>query len=229
MHITCWSVKGGAGVSVVAAALATLMIDRHGSVVLLDLGGDLPAVLGLPEPDRPGVLDWCASEAPPEALDRLLIEVLPGLELLARGDGPPTVDRGRAEELVAHLGARAPMTVVDAGVPLAGGPPDVIGDPEPPTPRLLGEHLRPRGSSVFVTRACYLALRRAARVGIDADGLVVVAEPGRSLDPHDVESVIGIPLLGVVEADPAVARAIDAGTLTRRVPASLRRGLRHAG
>lgn len=226
--VTCWSVKGGAGVSVVAAALSALMVDRHGGVVLVDLGGDLPAVLGLPEPDRPGVLDWCISDAPAEALDRLLIQVVPGLELLARGDGPSSVDRRRVGELVAHLGTRAPATVVDAGAPL-DGPPEGLGDPERSAPRPLGEHLREAGTSVFVTRACYLALRRAARVGIDADGLVVVAEPGRSLDPRDVESVVGIPLLGVVESDPAVARAIDAGTLARRVPASLRRGLRHAG
>jgi hypothetical protein len=216
-------------VSVVSAALGALMAGRRSSVLLVDLGGDLPAVLGLPEPDRPGVLDWCASEAPPEALDRLVVEVAPGLQLLGRGDGPPAVEQQRASELAQHLSSIAPVSVVDAGMPLDGAPPDAVAVPDRPTRRALGEHLRPVGSSIFVTRACYLALRRAVRVGVDADGLVVLAEPGRSLDPHDVAAVLGLPLLGVVEADPAVARAIDAGTLARRVPASLRRGLRHAG
>jgi hypothetical protein len=214
MFMTCWSVKGGAGVSVVSAALGALMAGRHSTVLLVDLGGDLPAVLGLPDPDRPGVLDWCCSEATPEALERLVVEVAPGLQLLGRGDGPPAVEQLRASELAEHLSSFASVVVVDAGSPLDGAPPDAVAVPGRPTRRALGEHLRQVGSSIFVTRACYL---------------VVLAEPGRSLDSRDVATVLGLPLLGVVEADPAVARAIDAGTLVRRVPASLRRGLRHAG
>lgn len=227
--ITCWSVKGGAGVSVVSAALGTLSVDRHPSVLLVDLGGDLPAVLGIAEPNCPGVLDWCASKAPADALDRLIVEVTPGLELLSRGDGEPTLGPERFQQLVHFLNGRADVVVVDAGAPLDGSPPDLLEHPERHGPVALGELFRREGTSLFVTRACYLSLRRAARVGIDADGVVVLTEPGRALDPGDVAAVVGIPLLGVVEADPAVARAIDAGTLVRRVPVSLRRGLRHAG
>lgn len=229
MIITCWSVKGGSGVSAVSAALAALQARRHGECLLVDLGGDQPAVLGMRDPTTPGVLDWCASDAAPAVLDRLVVPVSDDLKLLCRGEGPAEIATSRAEDLVEGLGNLAPVVVVDAGDPLRSVLPDSVEPPDPPADRPVGEHLRRAGSSVLVTRACYLALRRAARQGIDADGVVVLTEPGRSLTCGDVGEVLGLPVIGVVEADPAVSRALDAGTLARRLPASLRRGLHGAG
>jgi len=61
MLVACWSVKGGVGTTVVAASLALLLARRVGpGVVLADLAGDGPAVLGLPEPDSPGLAGWLA-------------------------------------------------------------------------------------------------------------------------------------------------------------------------
>ena len=52
MIILCRSVKGGSGTSVTAAALALLLAARHrGGGHIVDLCGDLPAVLGIAEPD----------------------------------------------------------------------------------------------------------------------------------------------------------------------------------
>ena len=42
MTIVCWSVKGGSGTTVVAAALALLCAER-GPTVAIDLAGDLAA------------------------------------------------------------------------------------------------------------------------------------------------------------------------------------------
>lgn len=234
MLITCWSVKGGSGVSVVTAALGGLMAQRHGRAVVVDLGGDQPAALGLAEPGGPGVLDWCDSSAPTEALSRLAVAVSDDLAVVPRGIGPASIDATRGAELVDAVGLLDDVVVVDAGVPLYGSPPDALfgDDPEAlgrPSVRPHAEYLRAAGSSLLVTRACYLSLRRAMRVGVDADGVVLLAEPGRSLGRRDVAEVLGIPVIGVVEADPAVARAVDAGTLVRRVPTTLARGLRRAG
>ncbi len=80
MLVTCWSSKGGSGTTVVAAALATLLAAEAGSALLVDLGGDLPAALGLPDP-AVGLTQWVAG-------DRLeLIEVAAGhgLRLVPRG------------------------------------------------------------------------------------------------------------------------------------------------
>ena len=56
----CWSAKGGSGTTVVAAALA-LVLARQQPTTLVDLAGDIPAALGLPQPSGPGVADWLAS------------------------------------------------------------------------------------------------------------------------------------------------------------------------
>ena len=49
MLIACWSAKGGAGTTVVTAALGLVLARRHpAGALLVDLAGDLPAALGLP-------------------------------------------------------------------------------------------------------------------------------------------------------------------------------------
>lgn len=232
MLITCWSVKGGTGVSVVCAALAGLLAERHGAATLIDFGGDQPAILGIAEPAGSGVLDWCDSDAGPQALARLSIEVATDLELIPAGRGSAATRPERAAELVAASRVLSDVVVVDAGVPMASD-----HDAGVTEAGLAGherrrhpvEHLREAGTSLFVTTCCYVALRRATRTGISADGVVLLAEPGRALDKRDVEAVLGIPVVGVVESDPAVRRAVDSGQLIRKVPPSLTKGLRRAG
>ena len=60
MVTLCWAAKGGSGTTVVAASFA--LNSTHPSV-LVDLDGELPAALGLPEPDRPGVAEWLATDS----------------------------------------------------------------------------------------------------------------------------------------------------------------------
>ena len=231
MLITCWSVKGGTGVSTVSAALAGMLAQRHGQATLVDLGGDQPAILGLAEPAGPGVLDWCTSAADATALARLSIEVAVDLDLVPAGRGSTEVTPARGEELVDACRELPGAVVVDAGTPIDGGD---IGAAEPTAAggsdtRHPAEHLREAGTSMLVITSCYVALRRATRSAVSADGVVLLAEPGRALDRRDVEDVLGLPVVGVVESDPAVRRAVDSGWLIRRVPASLTRGLRRAG
>ena len=64
MLVACWSSKGGAGTTVVAATLALLLSRQEPAVaVLADLAGDAPVALGLPEPEGPGLAEWLAREA----------------------------------------------------------------------------------------------------------------------------------------------------------------------
>lgn len=80
------------------------------------------------------------------------------------------------------------------------------------------------GVAYLVTRACYLALRRFTLDNVTLpDGVVLITEPGRALDPSDVAAVIGAPIRAEVGQDHAVARAIDAGLLATRLPRTLAR------
>jgi Mrp family chromosome partitioning ATPase len=210
--ITCWSPKGGSGTSVVAAALA-LLLSRLGDTTLVDLTGDQPAVLGLPDPPSPGVAGWLSSadDVGPSALVRLAAPVAPGLELLAAG-APPLAGR-RAAVLAEALAALPHSVVVDAG--------DGAGE-------IAAAIAEQAAGSLLVLRPCYLALRRALGCGRRPSGVVLVAEPWRSLQAKDVENVIGVPVVAEVPIDPAVARAVDAGLLAARLPRVLERELRRA-
>ena len=88
--LALWSPKGGSGTSVFAAACALVLareIGSAGGVRIADLDGDQPAIFGLGADPELGLLDWLGAgpEAPTEALDRLLVEVAPGVGLLPRG------------------------------------------------------------------------------------------------------------------------------------------------
>lgn len=204
--ILCWSLKGGSGTSVVAAAIA-LRSSVHRPTVLADLAGDSPAVLGLAEPDGPGLLDWMASPtADVAALTRLAVPATDTLHLLPRG-GVTADPVHRWAELAEGLAALGTV-VVDAGT-------------GPPAPALL----RAAEQSLLVTRSCYLALRRVA-VAPAPTGVVLLLEPGRSLSAGEVSRVARAPVVAQVPYDPAVARAVDSGLLASRLPRSLQGALR---
>lgn len=214
MLIACWSAKGGSGTTVVAAALGLLHRRGHpGGVLLVDLAGDLPAVLGLAEPEGPGLAGWsdAGDEVPVDALARLEIPVGDGVSLLPRGRGE--VDPSRGDVLAALLGADGRVVVADCGTGPTGAALAVAAGAT---------------RCVLVTRPCYLSLRRAVGASLVPSEIVLVGEPGRALDRHDVEHALGAPVRHEVPVDPAVARAVDAGLLAARLPRTLERGLRRA-
>ena len=61
MLTICWAAKGGSGTTVFAVAKA---ITSPTPALLVDLAGDAMAVLGLPDPDGPGVHRLAALRRP---------------------------------------------------------------------------------------------------------------------------------------------------------------------
>jgi hypothetical protein len=222
MLVSCWSAKGGSGTTVVAAALASVMGARHDhGALLVDLGGDLPAALGVPEPDGPGLAEWLAagSAVPADALARLEVPVRPGLRLLPRG-GVALGEPDRAEVLAALLAGDPRSVVVDVGVVAAGAG---LG-PAAEVARVLACSAT---QSLLVTRCCYLAGRRAKALSLRPTGIVLLTERGRSLGRWEMEDLIGSPVVAEVPVEPEISRAADCGQLGRRVPRPLERALRH--
>jgi len=77
------------------------------------------------------------------------------------------------------------------------------------------------GRTYLVTPACYVALRRILEADVaemELDGIVLIEEAGRALDASDIEAVTRTSVVAKVRRDLAVARSVDAGLLTRRVP-----------
>jgi MinD-like ATPase involved in chromosome partitioning or flagellar assembly len=214
MLIARWSAKGGAGTTVVAASLAVLAA-REGDAgsLLVDLAGDAPAALGLAEPTGSGVAGWLSAgrDVPPDALHRLEVPAGGGLTLLPRGEGALLEDR--ADVLATLLGADGRTVVADCGT-----------DPRGAALRVAAGATR----SILVTRACFLALRRALTVPLRPSEVVLLSEPGRALARRDIEDSVGAPVVAEVSVDPAVARAVDAGVLATRLPRGLARELRRA-
>ncbi|MGE0305538.1 MAG: hypothetical protein AB7N61_11640 [Acidimicrobiia bacterium] len=223
MLIAVWSVKGGSGVSVVSALLA-LTGAQHSPVLLVDLVGDQPAVLGIPEPapDALGVVDLLAAgpSASSSARFRMEREVLSNLSLLgvggAAGDGLlPPVDPAVVARFVSDLAADGRRVVVDCGLVASA-----------PALSVTAAIARAAPTSILVTRPCFLGLRRAARAPVVPDGVVVVNEGSRALGLDDIEAVTGVPIVAVIDHDPAIARLVDAGLLASRLPGAASRALR---
>ena len=53
----------------------------------------------------------------------------------------------------------------------------------------------------------------------------MINKPGRALNVGDIEAVTATPVTAVVDTDPTIARAVDAGTLTTTLPRTLARAL----
>jgi hypothetical protein len=223
MLVSCWSAKGGSGATVVATALASVLGRRsdHG-VLLVDAAGDLPAVLGLPDPDGPGITEWLAAgeAVPADALARLEVPVRPGLRLLPLGRG--RLDRpDRAEVLAALLAGDPRPVVIDVGM-VSARPDD---GPAAEVARVLAASAT---HSLLVIRSCYLAARRAERLPLRPSGVVLLTERGRALGRWEIEDMVGAPVIAEIPIDIEIARAVDSGGLGRRVPRGLERALRRA-
>lgn len=217
MVTLCWAAKGGSGTTVVATALA---LSSPRPSLLVDLDGEIPAVLGLPEPDRPGVAEWLASDTSADHLAELLIDIGPRTWLLPWR-------AGRFDDVPERVGDRAARWATlgdwlhDWSNQWGCDVTVDVGTRVPP------ESLTSRaGRSLLVTRPCYLSLRRAVRNPIRPTGVILVDEPGHGLRQRDIEHAIGVPVEAVVSLDPNVARAVDAGLLASRLPRVMMRALR---
>jgi len=199
----CWSVKGGVGTTVVSAVVA-LQRSESRDARLVDLMGDLPATLGIAEPTDQGIGEWLSNDAAEETLEHLAIPVTDRLDLLPRGSiSTDSYSLRRLQQFAALPSSRE--VVVDAG-----------------TNTSFIETLLPHATvSWLVLRPCYLALRRAVSTRLRVDGVILVNEPGRALTKRDVASVLSAPIVAEVELDPRLARVIDAGLLTTRLPSSM--------
>jgi hypothetical protein len=191
--------------------------------LLVDLAGDLPIALGLPnEPSGPGVTGWLdgGPAVPADALARVEVAVAPGVSLLSRGERP--FDPARANALASVLAADPRPVVVDAGVLR-------VLDGAPSSRALVGAAVAGVAThSLLVTRACFMAIRRATAAPVRPSAVVLVLEDGRALTAADVEAALGVPVCAQVSVTAAVARAVDAGMLLSALPRSLERELRHA-
>jgi MinD-like ATPase involved in chromosome partitioning or flagellar assembly len=204
MFTVCYSPKGGQGCTAATATLALLETDA----LVIDVGGDLPALLGLPEPHVPGICDLLTDTAPVDLATLTAITIEIGtIRLIPTGLSPAhEVPAERWTELANLLAADGRAVFLDAGTNTAAA--SAAADR-----RLL------------VVRACYIALRRAIALPVQPDMAIVLVEPGRALSVADIESALGVPVAAEIPIDPAVARAIDAGLFAARLPTQLRRAL----
>ncbi len=216
MLVSLWSSKGGVGVSV-TAALVGLRAGRRDpdGVLLVDLRGDLPLVLGS-ESGAPGLTDWLGrGEAMASTLIGTAEPVAPGVVVVPRGVADWPEDLGGLDRLIQALADHPATVVVDAGPVVGDGPAAAVAA------RVAAESHR----SLLVTRACYLGLVRARQASLVPSGVVLVHEPDRALTAVDVEAAIGAPVVARIDVDPAIARAVDAGLLGGRPPRGLDRVL----
>ncbi len=202
MLIACWSPKGGTGTSTAVAVLATALAREHRVTRVADFAGDQPALFGVVA-DGPGVNDWLAAgpDAPPNAIERIAVEVAPSLSLLpcgaldARGADPSAGDA-----LGALLNDDAVITIADLG----GARDDA--------------HValaRRADASLAVVRSCYLSLRHLVHHPLvdSVDGLVLVGDKGRALGRRDFEATTGRRVLLEVAVRPVLGRLADTGLL----------------
>ena len=156
--------------------------------MLVDLAGDVPAALGVAEPDGPGLAGWLAAGAdvPADALGRLEEPAAPGLRAPARGAGP--LDAGPGRRARRRCSPPTPGRSWSTAAPAPHGVALAVA--------------AGATRSLLVTRPCFLALRRALGAPLRPSEIVLLTEPGRSLGAADVEECLGAPVVAEVAVDP---------------------------
>jgi hypothetical protein len=214
--VVCWSPKGGSGTSVVTIGLAIVESrsdtphGKRASTVIVDLAGDIPAILGMDDP-LIGLAEWITE---PTAFDirALLIDHGNCLRVLPRGRASLPESRSGAWSRflleLTDLSNSGCTVIVDAGRGPIPRPMEAVADHQ-----------------YLVTRPCYLALRRAQFVHHTSKAAIVVTEPDRALRPSDVAKVLGLPIAATLEISADIARRVDAGIISSRPPAELIRAL----
>ena len=206
MPITAlYATKGGQGVTTTTAALALLTAQTGHRTLLVDTGHDLAAALGLPDnTDRAGLAEY-VEPASRITLSDITTPVAGNLDIISRGTAPIVFSTHTYGLLVGGLGHYDHVII------------DTTDNAHAWT--LHVDH------RVLVTRPCYLALRRST-ITPRPTHIVLINEPGRALDAKDIEAVTGVPVTATIPYGPDIARTIDAGLLTTRLPRTLTRALR---
>ena len=192
----CWSAKGGSGTTVVAAALA---LGSAVDSLLVDVDGELPTALGVPEPCGQGLSDWFASDAPDEAVLDLAVEIGGRTSLVPRAVGDPATRRGGRR--CATSSAPRRWTSCRRRVRAAA--------------TCVGRRRRPQPAGDPGVLPVADPRRRLPR----PDAVVLVAEPGRSLERPMSHSAVGAPVIARVAVDPAIAAGRRRRSACRQAPA----------
>jgi secretion/DNA translocation related CpaE-like protein len=198
---------GGAGASILAAALATVAARRARRALLIDgdpLGGGLDLVIGLERaeglrwPDLAGTVGRVSAPS--------LRSALPAVKELA------VMSWDRGQELTIRPDIM--REVLAAGQ--RGNNVVVIDLPRRLDPA-TEEALAVATTTILVVPAEVRAIAAAARVKsllapLSRDLRIVVRAPGVSgIDARSVASAVGLDLLGSMKPDPAVAESVDRG------------------
>lgn len=212
MVVAVWSVKGGVGVTSVAALLAIGQAERAEDTLLIDLCGDMPLVLGCEQvPVEPGIAEWLAMAHPTsEALDRIALLARTDLRFVPRGLAP-IGDLRAVKSLSDQVGG----VIVDCGVVH-----DAMGH--------RGTFVASAEYSVLVARECYLTLRAVQESAVVPTGVVVIKEPHRRLGRPDVEAAARAPVIAEIAVDRAITDALDAGLVSAHLPRRLVRSMSRA-
>jgi hypothetical protein len=214
MLTICYSPKGGQGCTTITASFGLLAPNR-----LIDIGDDLSDMLGVPKPLGPGICDLLAGE------QTLTLDAIENLGHLnhdtTRFGGVETVLRSPRNVMFISAGSTHPDEVpthrwTELSTLLADSPESWFIDAG--TVRAANDI---DGHRIMVVRNCYLALRRAVAHPIRPDSVILVTEPGRALTVKDVEAVLPAPVTVQIAIDPSIARTIDAGVLSSRLPKAL--------
>ena len=197
--------RGGQGTTTMATILAVLSAAHQPTALVSEQVDDVCALTGTPRPRPSSTTPICPNLLLNSATRTPGDLGLRGSGLVgAGGTGRTAVGTNGHDGSKRGYGDQE-VQVVDLGR-LGHAVEPVPPDGEPGVVRWL-----------VVRGPCYLSLRAAVGHSWQPDGVILLAEPGRSLSSADVADVLGAPVVAQVPVEPVAARVIDAGLLLGRL------------
>jgi hypothetical protein len=117
------------------------------------------------------------------------------------------------------IGMSEEPTEITSGLRLGSAVPDRPGALVVDSgPALRSVNAQPSQRYAVLRGPCYVAVATLVAAEEPFDGIILVAEEGRSLTAGDIHDVVGIPVVATIPSRARVARTIDAGLLVSRLP-----------
>ncbi|MEA5052511.1 MAG: AAA family ATPase, partial [Propionicimonas sp.] len=221
--------KGGVGVSVLAALLATRAAGEGQTVCLVDLdlrAGDLAFLCGVSPRRSVADLAGLAGDLTIRGIREVVVDVPAGFALLAAPDRVEQSEEVTAQavrQILHELRRNFSLVVVDTG--------SVLDDPRAVALEVADEVLLVANCELISIRAARRSLEAWERLGVrttDRARLVVnQSSKQREIQPDLVARLVKLPLLTAVASAPAEFEGpVNTGTLTGERPAT---GMQAAG
>lgn len=204
-RIVFLSSKGGVGTSAIVAGIAVSRLQKNEKVLIIDFGGDIPAIFCEKNDPSYGITEWLNTSQTFEinSIINMMIEPVENLKIIPKGSS-----------LVRSLESFNSLGILDEYFD------DFTILYDLSNLDYINSRYFKNIKSVLVTSNCYFSLRRAVSLveKYNFDNCVFVEKNRSQIVEKHLRNIIAIKNISTIEGNNLVSKTLEAGIFYSRAP-----------